>query len=77
MSVFRHFVSAGFLHRIKSISFSRDGRLHFVASVDGDASRDVIFSVDDDGGVDVVAARDDVKWIGDIDVLNNGVVLMR
>ena len=65
------------MHRIKSISFSRDGRLHFVASGDGDASRDVIFRVDDDGGVDVVAARDDVKWIGDIDVLNNGVVLMR
>lgn len=69
------------MHRIKSISFSRDGRLHFVASdADADdASHDAIFSVGNVGvsNVDVVAARDDVKWIGDIEVLNNGVVLMR
>ncbi len=52
------------------------GQLYFVAS-NHNSSQDAIFQIDSFGKMEPILIRDDLKWISDLSVLNNGVVLIR
>ena len=64
------------IHSIKSISFSRQGELYFLAS-NHNSSQDTIFKLDSFGKMDSVLIGQDPQWISDLVILNNGVILIR
>jgi hypothetical protein len=76
IAFFRKLLDTGLMENIKSISFSREGHLHLVSS-NGNSSQDSIFKLDSFGKLDSVLIEAELKWISDLAVLNNGVVLIR